>query len=150
MRLERFVQLHTKSSQLWFVCLMIFIIGLSGVASTTVQANQSAGKQHYPSTTMPCHDAEMMDQTHQTHQMHMSHSDHEKHMKCDDQKMQNDLHCQDCNSPSHCQTANIGIAQPLSISFTSESSDQSLHQLPAYQARHLAGYWQEILRPPKT
>ena len=147
MRLERFVQLHPKNSQLWFVCLMVFIIGLSGVASTTVQANQSAGKQHYPSTTMPCHDAEMMDQT---HQMHMSHSDHEKHMKCDDQKMQNDLHCQDCNSPSHCQTANIGIQQPLSISFASESSDQSVHQLPAYQARNLAGYWQEILRPPKT
>jgi hypothetical protein len=57
-------------------------------------------------------------------------------------------HCQDCN-PVHCQIVNLALQQavpdidsqfiPISSQFSS-----------IYQAQHLAGYWQEILRPPKA
>ena len=126
---------------------MIFFMGLNGVASTTIQAKETAQNPHSTASIMPCHDAQKIDQT---HQMHMPHSDHVKHMKCHDGQIQNDLHCQDCNSPSHCQTVNLTLHQHVPTLAAVLAIEQKLPPLPDYRARHLAGYWQQILRPPKT
>ena len=141
------MQLRQKYKHLWFVFLMIFFIGGSGVTVAAVQVIQSDQKSHITTQTMPCHEQYMMDQHH-----HMSHShvDMTSLTKCHDGKMHNDQHCQDCNSPSHCQTVNLALDQQApSLSYFSFLEPDS-YQHTDYQARHLAGYWQEILRPPRT
>ena len=102
------MQLRQKYKHLWFVFLMIFFIGGSGVAVAAVQAIQSDQKSHITTQTMPCHEQYMMDQHH-----HMSNSyvDMASLTKCHDGKMHSDQHCQDCNSPSHCQAVNLALDQ---------------------------------------
>ncbi|WP_336941714.1 hypothetical protein [Acinetobacter pittii] len=121
----------------WFVFLMTLVIGWSGVsvAQTPMQHDLH---------TMPCHseksshnnmDTQANDQTVCHQKMTQSHHSHGEH-------------CQDCN-PVHCQMVNLALQQavpdvespliPISYQFSS-----------IYQAQHLAGYWQEILRPPKA
>ena len=141
------MQLRQKYKHLWFVFLMIFFIGGSGVTVAAVQVIQSDQKSHITTQTMPCHEQYMMDQHH-----HMSNSyvDTTSLTKCHDGKMHSDQHCQDCNSPSHCQAVNLALDQQApSLSYFSFLEPDS-YQHTDYQARHLAGYWQEILRPPRT
>ena len=126
---------------------MIFFIGGSGVAVAAVQAIQSPQKSYATAQTMPCHEQPMLDQP---HHMSGSHVDTTSLTKCHDGKMHNDQHCQDCNSPSHCQTVNLALDQQApSLSYSPFLEPDSYKNTP-YQARHLAGYWQEILRPPRT
>lgn len=126
---------------------MIFFIGGSGVTTAAVQAFQVDQKNSINAQTMPCHDQQMMDQH---HQMHMSHVDSKALTKCHDGKMQNDQHCQDCNNPSHCQTVNLVLDQHTPSLLVLPFLELNTYKNTDYQARHLAGYWQEILRPPRT
>lgn len=119
----------------------------SGVAVAAVQAIQSPQKSYATAQTMPCHEQPMLDQPHHTSG---SHVDTTSLIKCHDGKMHSDQHCQDCNSPSNCQTVNLALDQQApSLSYSSFLEPDS-YQHTDYQARHLAGYWQEILRPPRT
>ncbi|ENX34378.1 hypothetical protein F889_01656 [Acinetobacter colistiniresistens] len=140
------MQLLKRYKRLWFVFLMIFFIGGSGVAVAAVQAIQSDQNSSVSILSMACHDQQMMDQHH-----HMqSKTDSLSSAQCHDGKLHNDQHCQDCNSISHCQSVNLALdpqgpslgATPFLELNTRTNTD--------YQARHLAGYWQEILRPPKA
>ena len=141
------MQLRQKYKHLWFVFLMIFFIGGSGVAVAAVQAIQSDQKSHITTQTMPCHEQYMMDQH---HHMSNSHVDTTSLIKCHDGKMHSDQHCQDCNSLSHCQAVNLALDQQApSLSYFSFLEPDS-YQHTDYQARHLAGYLQEIFRPPRT
>lgn len=141
------MQLRQKYKHLWFVFLMIFFIGGSGVAVAAVQAIQSDQKSYATAQTMPCHEQRMLDQP---HHMSGSHVDMTSLTKCHDGKMHSDQHCQDCNSLSHCQTVNLALDQQApSLSYFSFLEPDS-YKHTDYQARHLAGYWQEILRPPRT
>ena len=126
---------------------MIFFIGGSGVAVAAVQAIQSDQKSYATAQTMPCHEQPMLDQP---HHMSGSHVDTTSLTKCHDGKMHNDQHCQDCNSPSHCQTVNLALDQQAPSLSYSPFLEPDSYQHTDYQARHLAGYWQEILRPPRT
>ena len=112
---------------------MIFFIGGSGVAVAAVQEVRLDQKTSIMQT-MPCHDQQMMDQHHQ----------------CHDGQMQDQQHCPDCNSLSHCQTINLALDQQIPTLSGSPFLELSSYKNTAYQARHLAGYWQEILRPPRT
>ena len=141
------MQLRQKYKHLWFVFLMIFFIGGSGVAVAAVQAIQSPQKSYATAQTTDCHKHPLLDPPH-----HMSGSHVEKTSltKCHDGKMHSDQHCQVCNSTSHCQTVNLALDQQApSLSYSSFLEPDS-YQHTDYQARHLAGYWQEILRPPRT
>ncbi|WP_018677982.1 hypothetical protein [Acinetobacter tjernbergiae] len=139
------MQLHKQYKHVWFVFLMIFFIGGSGVAVAAVQEVRLDQKTSIVQT-MPCHDQQMMDQH---HQMQMSH-DVTNVVKCHDGQMQNQQHCPDCNSLSHCQTINLALDQQIPSLSGSPFLELSSYKNTAYQARHLAGYWQEILRPPRT
>ena len=141
------MQLRQKYKHLWFVFLMIFFIGGSGVAVAAVQAIQSPQKSYATAQTMPCHEQPMLDQP---HHMSGSHVDTISLTKCHDGKMDSDQHCQDCNSPSHCQTVNLALDQQAPSLSYSPFLEPDSYKNTAYQARHLAGYWQEILRPPRT
>lgn len=120
----------------WFVFLMTLVIGWSGVsiAQTPMQHDLH---------TMPCHSEKM--------------TDHSVHVQADDQTICHQTmtqslhshgeHCKDCTVP--CQIVNLALQQAvpdLESSFIPISSQFS----SIYQAQHLAGYWQEILRPPKA
>ena len=139
------MQLRKQYKHLWFVFLMIFFIGGSGVAVAAVQEVR-LDKKTSIMQTMPCHDQQMMDQH---HQMQMSH-DVTNVVKCHDGQMQDQQHCPDCNSLSHCQTINLALDQQIPTLSGSPFLELSSYKNTAYQARHLAGYWQEILRPPRT
>ena len=141
------MQLRQKYKHLWFVFLMIFFIGGSGVAVAAVQAIQSDQKSYTTTQKMPCHEQHMMAQH---HHMSNSHVDMTSLTKCHDGKMHNDQHCQDCNSPSHCQTVNLALDQQAPSLSYSPFLEPDSYKNTDYQARHLAGYWQEILRPPRT
>ena len=141
------MQLRQKYKHLWFVFLMIFFIGGSGVAVAAVQAIQSNQKSYTTTQTMPCHEKHMMAQH---HHMSNSHAGMTSFEKCHDGKMHNDQHCQDCNSPSHCQAVNLALDQQAPSLSYSPFLEPDSYKNTDYQARHLAGYWQEILRPPRT
>ena len=141
------MQLRQKYKHLWFVFLMIFFIGGSGVAVAAVQAIQSPQKSYATAQTMPCHEQPMLDQP---HHMSGSHVDTTSLIKCHDGKMHSDQHCQDCNSPSNCQAVNLALDQQAPSLSSSPFLEPDSYQHTDYQARHLAGYWQEILRPPRT
>ena len=126
---------------------MIFFIGGSGVTVAAVQVIQSDQKSHITTQTMPCHEQPMLDQP---HHMSGSHVDTTSLTKCHDGKMHSDQHCQDCNSPSHCQAVNLALDQQAPSLSSSPFLEPDSYQHTDYQARHLAGYWQEILRPPRT
>ena len=119
----------------------------SGVAVAAVQAIQSPQKSYATAQTMPCHEQPMLDQP---HHMSGSHVDTTSLTKCHDGKMHSDQHCQDCNSPSHCQAVNLALDQQAPSLSSSPFLEPDSYQHTDYQARHLAGYWQEILRPPRT
>lgn len=120
----------------WFVFLMTLVVGWSGVSVAQMPMQHDLH-------TMPCHSQQM------TH--------HTMHVQADDQAIchqfmvkvsQHGEHCQDCN-PVHCQMVNLALQQAvpdIETSFIPSTSQFS----SIYQAQHLAGYWQEILRPPKA
>lgn len=141
------MQLLKQYKRLWFVFLMIFFIGGSGVAVAAVQAIQSDQNTSASIPAMACHDQQMMDQH---HHMPSSKSDLLSLAQCHDGKMHSDQHCLDCNSTSHCQSINLGLDQHSPSLTSSPFLELSTRTNTDYQARHLAGYWQEILRPPKA
>ena len=124
---------------------MIFFIGGSGASIAAVQKIQLDQKMP-TAQVMPCHDQQM---TRPHHQMDMSH-DVTNVVKCHDGQMQDQQDCPDCNNISHCQTINFALDQQIPSLSVSPFFELNTYKNTAYQARHLAGHWQEILRPPRT
>ena len=122
----------------WFVFLMTLVIGWSGVsiAQTPMQHDLH---------TMPCHSEKI---THEN--MHGGHASDQAicHQSMDLVSHQHGEHCKNCN-PVHCQIVNLALQQVVP-----DVESQFIHDptqfSSIYQAQHLAGYWQEILRPPKA
>lgn len=187
------------SKQMWFVCLMVFAVGWSGVsvASTKnmhlemqiqhqqmMQSNSevpnddlstndlSSTDQSKADSVTPEHDMskisvaqmkshcqQMMEQN-QNHTMSVKSKDatstdlNDMALKAscmfvsDSGKIQHQQ-CPDCSLMA-CQAmivwlnvAPVEFSQPI-VAYQKQSSQHD------YQAQHLAGHWQEILRPPKA
>jgi len=85
------------------------------------------------------------------HQMHMAQSDMTAKSNChaSDMLQNKQVQCQEC-AQYHCQTTlTLLDVEPLAL----VQLEVALVQSPPhfrYQAQHLVGYWQEILRPPKA
>lgn len=151
--------------QMWFVVLMAFVIGWSGIVSAAVKpahdwmmSNQTAGSEIRHSataasemTSLPdCHTTAL--QTHPETKQHISATDTD--LNAADCYGSADfstakMNCQDC-AQLHCQSLNsvLNVQVPELIQPVALSSVNIL--LPAYQAQHLLGHWQQILRPPKA
>ncbi len=140
------MQLRQSYKQLCFVCLMIFVIGASAVVSAKAVMLPTHQMLHATMQNMSCHEQPMSDH----HASHKSQDAASTPLKCHDAQLQNDAHCPDCNSLSHCQSVNVLFNQPLPSLLLPPLLEHSAHIHSDYQARHLAGYWQQILRPPKT
>ena len=59
------------------------------------------------------------------------------------------LNCQDC-AQLHCQSLNSVLHVQVPELIPTCSTYICQHLLPVYQAQHLLGHWQQILRPPKA
>lgn len=156
--------------QAWFVCLMVFAIGWSSVSIASVKTmHMSMQMQH----------EQMMNQLgttqHQQMMQAMTVQDMKAHcadmqMQLDDQQANIDLQKQnltDCHKQliqskqvqhSECQDCALFSCQSSIVWFNSDIPQLSspeyspnLNSLESfYQVQHLAGHWQEILRPPKA
>ena len=156
--------------QAWFVCLMVFAIGWSSVSIASVKTmHMSMQMQHEQmknqlGTTQ--HQQMMQAMTVQDMKAHCA----DMQMQLDDQHANTDLQKQnltDCHKQliqskqvqhSECQDCALFSCQSSIVWFNSDIPQLSspehspnLNSLESfYQVQHLAGHWQEILRPPKA
>lgn len=134
--------------QLWFILLMVFSItcGTLSVASAKTMhlSVQSSSSQ------APCH-AQMPHHS-------MAHMQKTPQKKAQDHLTSN-THCEtQTNHPADCLDCHFSACQSMMtwLNFDAPDFEQSplleLHSSPIlpFHARHLSGYWQEILRPPQA
>ncbi|MNR91915.1 hypothetical protein D3C72_229350 [compost metagenome] len=148
----------------WFVLLITLVMGWSGIAQASaapMHQMMQLSMQAATSEQSSAHEAGMqtMQDCHQTkssipvseHQMHMAQSDMTTKSNCHASNMlQNkQVQCQEC-AQYHCQTTlTLLEVESLALVQLEVALAQSTPHF-RYQAQHLVGYWQEILRPPKA
>ncbi|MCO8097353.1 hypothetical protein NI462_09205 [Acinetobacter lwoffii] len=133
--------------QVWLVMLVVFAIGWSSVSVA------SANTMHLVMSTekMSSHCLEMKKPT-ASHSLHKTDHHQDQNLiqpDCVSDNIQQSSDCLDCGTMA-CQNlvTSLPIATPELSMPDHGYSEKTL--LPAYHAKHLAGYWQEILRPPKA
>ena len=139
----------------WFVLLITLVMGWSGIA----QASAAPMHQMMQLSMQAATGMQSMPDCHQTkssspvsgHQMPMAQTDITAKSNCHalDMLQNKQVQCQEC-AQYHCQTMlTLLDVEPLAV----VQLEVALVQSPPhfrYQAQHLVGYWQEILRPPKA
>ncbi|GAA5555561.1 hypothetical protein Asch01_00251 [Acinetobacter schindleri] len=137
--LQRFFQ------QVWFILLMVFTIGWGTMSVASANAMHLIQMQQQPCAEQMIH----VDQ----HVTHMAAIEHGMHtlaaQHCDNPASSQQHECLDC-SFSACQSMMSWFnteSQPLTTSQLYEANSKL--SFP-YTGRHLSGYWQDILRPPKA
>ena len=139
----------------WFVLLITLVMGWSGIA----QASAAPMHQMMQLSMQTATDMQSMPDCHQTkssspvsgHQMHMAQTDITAKSNChaSDMLQNKQVQCQEC-AQYHCQTMlTLLDVEPLAVVQLEAALVQSSPHF-RYQAQHLVGYWQEILRPPKA
>lgn len=151
--------------QAWFVCLMVFAIGWSSVSVASVKTMQISMQMQHEQIQ------NQIGVDHATMMQNMSVQDMKQH--CTDLEAQNqqnygsvqnltDCHnqliqsqhvqhadCQNCALFS-CQSSIVWFNTDIpKLTVPQDNSEQNSPKIH-YQAQHLAGHWQEILRPPKA
>lgn len=142
---------------------MIFFIGGQSVAyaTSTHETKHYANHQHGQQMQhMPCHQEASKTTSLETSQasLQQAHQHHSSTQdlaamsvdKCEHESMPDAASCQDCYSPTHCQTSNWNAVQVPSIAWSKHIFHIESRLNSDYQVQHQIGYWQEILRPPKT
>ena len=148
----------------WFVLLITLVMGWSGIAQASaapMHQMMQLSMQTATSEQSSAHEAGMqtMPDCHQTkssspvsgHQMHIAQTDITAKSNCHalDMLQNKQVQCQEC-AEYHCQTTlTLLDVEPLAVVQLEAALVQSSPHF-RYQAQHLVGYWQEILRPPKA
>ncbi|BCT89213.1 hypothetical protein RYU24_16180 [Acinetobacter variabilis] len=97
-----------------------------------------------------CQEMEKIEKLHSQHQaMHGSAHDMRQDMNCHSDLNDHKDVCPDCIYSS-CHSLSSWIDVEISKLTLPEIHALETTFISNYQAKHLAGYWQEILRPPKT
>lgn len=144
--------------QTWFVLLMVFIMSWSGVAVASVK-NMHAGMMQNTVQSMshlavqsPCHKNDMQHADVQNTQHNLKHNS-DSMMHCHQEAASHSpaipQSCQDCHQ-LHCQNLNSYVEHVIPALAQQAVSAANIVSHPDYKAQHLAGFWQEILRPPKA
>ena len=139
----------------WFVLLITLVMGWSGIA----QASAAPMHQMMQLSIQAATGMQSMPDCHQTkssspvsgHQMHIAQTDITAKSNCHalDMLQNKQVQCQEC-AQYHCQTTlTLLDVEPLAVVQLEAALVQSSPHF-RYQAQHLVGYWQEILRPPKA
>ncbi|MHA3105360.1 hypothetical protein [Acinetobacter sp. ANC 3791] len=128
-----------------FILLIVLCIGWMGVANASVQSMHWEMLMQSDMSSMPqhtmsehCHQPSMPMKMSNDCQDQVSSSQHQQH-----------LNCPDCQI-MHCQSVNADLPQATSILTEQSSTDVATTQYWTDHRTNLAGYWQEILRPPKA
>ncbi|RYE31527.1 MAG: hypothetical protein EOP48_31420 [Sphingobacteriales bacterium] len=143
----KFTVVANTSKKLWFCYLMVLAIGWSGVSLASVKTMHiNMQMENEQTLNDPCSELQhkVVDQKHD----HLSQSMQDCHKQLGKISQAQHTDCQKCSILS-CQ---------LSIAWL--DLEVPLHQIPAYskdtntpnnayKVQYPAGYWQEILRPPK-
>ena len=139
----------------WFVLLITLVMGWSGIA----QASAAPMHQMMQLSMQAATGMQSMPDCHQTkssspvsgHQMHMAQTDMTAKSNChsSDMLQNKQVQCQEC-AQYHCQTTLILLEAELLAVVQLEAALVQSSPHFRYQAQHLVGYWQEILRPPKA
>ena len=127
--------------QLWLMLLMVFAIGWSGVSVASTKTMHLILPAETTTHTIPMTaNHEFLDSAHESQAFASSHCD---------SGIATHQDCLDCGY-SACQSLITGLNMhpPELHSFNIQFAEKTA--LPIYSAQHLAGYWQEILRPPKA
>lgn len=134
--------------QIWFVMLMVFAVGWSGmsVASVKTMHLETSAKQ----MSSHCQEMAKIEKLHSQHQaMHGSAHDMSQDMDCHSDLNEHKDDCPDCIYSS-CHNLSGWIDVEISKLTLPEIHALETTFISSYQAKHPAGYWQEILRPPKA
>ena len=148
----------------WFVLLIILVMGWSGIAQASAApmyqmmqlsmqaatSEQSSAHATGRQSMLDCHQTKSSSPV-SGHQMHMAQSDMTAKSNChaSDMLQNKQVQCQEC-AQYHCQTTlTLLEVEPLALVQLEAALAQSTPHF-RYQAQHLVGYWQEILRPPKA
>lgn len=166
--------------QMWFVVLMAFVMGWSGIVSAAVKpahnwmmSNHAAGSELlHSATTAPvvisladCHTTAL--QMHPETKQHLSgyDSNANQHLSQHTSATDTDLNAADCYGSADFSTAKMNCQDCAQLHCQSLNSVLNVQVpeliqpialtsvnilLPAYHAQHLLGHWQQILRPPKA
>lgn len=167
---HRFILFLALYRQVWFIILMVFAIGCTGVSAAASkvmheQMDRVADHQmlkHGLSNTelnttqpditqsathqMSLNCQQMMD--HDSSTASLEKSNLEKSKKSQATQNTQHQHCSDC-SPSVCQAMFAWLNTDHIHVLPALITDQNQAFIHAYQAQYLLGYWSEILRPPK-
>lgn len=127
---------------------MIFIIGWSGVSNAALQNMHIAMMmQHTPSESVA-----VISQHELIHDV-LTQESAQNHCELATQQLENALNhhvpCQDCIYFS-CHVPIIGISSDIPMLEKPWHNSNSYFLPSDYQAQHLTGFWQKILRPPKA
>lgn len=151
---------------------MVFAIGWSSVSIAsvnTMQISMQHGQMQNSSGVSSVGHRQMMQnmsvqemknhcmEVQQNLEQHSPHSNHDQkmqnlkdcHIELIQAKKSQHTHCQDCVLFS-CQSSIVWFNNDIPKLIAPEHSQNILIHQMTYQAQHLAGYWQEILRPPKA
>ena len=148
----------------WFVLLIILVMGWSGIAQASAApmyqmmqlsmqaatSEQSSAHATGRQSMLDCHQTKSSSPV-SGHQMHMAQTDMIAKSNChaSDMLQNKQVQCQEC-AQYHCQTTlTLLDVEPLAVVQLEAALVQSSPHF-RYQAQHLVGYWQEILRPPKA
>lgn len=137
--LQRFFQ------QAWLILLMVFAIGWGAMSVASANSMHLIQMQQQPCAKQRVHGDQHASQMAIIE--HATHAPASQH--CDNQASTQQHECLDCNF-SACQSMMSWLnteSQPLTILHPYEAN--TALSFP-YTARHLSGYWQDILRPPKA
>ena len=146
-----------QRKQTWFVLLMILIMSWNSAAIASNQTTHLQMLISLDSSVSHNHSATLHLNKAACHTLAMQHSDmadHVHHLNPDCIQSLNTQHvhasdCQDCNQ-LHCQTLSHYISSSEIVTDTDRNELSHLDPLSSYYAQYSKGYWQEILRPPKT
>ena len=151
--------------QVWLVGLMVCAISLSGLSyafspmmsmstSADLQTRPADAKVHGSNSSVPpteksSHDTSHCQSERDVHAEMPSHMSSSKATASHCVFMSDQMDCQNCPL-SICQISNawlqvqqLAVQGPIAIALQGQFSSH-------YQAQHLVGFWQKILRPPKA
>ena len=148
----------------WFVLLIILVMGWSGIAQASAApmyqmmqlsmqaatSEQSSAHATGRQSMLDCHQTKSSSPV-SGHQMHIAQTDITAKSNChaSDMLQNKQVQCQEC-AQYHCQTTlTLLDVEPLAVVQLEAALVQSSPHF-RYQAQHLVGYWQEILRPPNA
>ncbi len=138
-----------RCKQMWFSFLMVFIIGWSSASIAALQ-NMHLTLPQQSNDRVLLHSLSVSDVHMPCAEKNPDFLDSQQSiLSCHTVVLTQQMACQDCDMFA-CQASVLGLSVDTLDATLQTNYFYSLHSDTAYQAQHLTGFWQKILRPPKN